>query len=182
MEIAFGYCHCGCGHLAPICKENNAKKGLVKGRPREFICGHAGASASRKSVRYIVEDRGYSTPCWIWQLALDEDGYGQESVKHVSSKAHRNSYEAKYGPIPDGLVPDHLCKVRCCVNPGHIELVTWEVSAQRTSNVKLSNDDVRLARSLWGSGHTAQQIAARLGVSASVAHDAATRRSWKNID
>jgi hypothetical protein len=45
--------------------------------------------------------------------------------------AHRWSYEYHVGPIPDGLQLDHLCRVRRCVNPWHLEPVTNRVNSQR---------------------------------------------------
>jgi hypothetical protein len=58
-------CECGCGDLAPIAKRTNRRQGCVKGQPQCFICGHN----KRQGDRYIVEDRGYDTPCWVWQGA-----------------------------------------------------------------------------------------------------------------
>ena len=62
--------------------------------------------------------------CVIWFGAKRSDGYGliHHMKKHV--RAHRFAYEQKYGPIPDGLVIDHLCRNRACVNPDHMEPVT----------------------------------------------------------
>lgn len=67
--------------------------------------------------------------CWLWLKAVDKDGYGKFNYpdrpghkRHV--RAHRFIYEATKRPIPDGLVTDHLCRVSCCVNPDHIEIVT----------------------------------------------------------
>lgn len=65
--------------------------------------------------------------CWIWLGALSEKGYG-----HVNGKiAHRVNYEFHKGPIPDGLQLDHKCRVRCCVNPHHLEPVTLQVNVER---------------------------------------------------
>jgi hypothetical protein len=58
--------------------------------------------------------------CWIWMGALSEAGYGRD----WNSRAHRVTYEALRGPIPDGMVLDHKCRTRCCVNPDHLEPVT----------------------------------------------------------
>lgn len=66
--------------------------------------------------------------CWIWQLSISVWGYGRIKIwvdggqKLIS--AHRYAYEALVGPIPDGLQIDHLCRVRSCVNPDHLEPVT----------------------------------------------------------
>jgi len=70
--------------------------------------------------RRVLLDDG----CWEWQGAHDKDGYGCFSVTAKESwRAHRYAYEFLRGPIPDGLVIDHLCKNRGCVNPGHMEPV-----------------------------------------------------------
>jgi hypothetical protein len=74
--------------------------------------------------RVREEDRGFSSPCWIWQLSLDAYGYAQGSPRGRVCKIHRFTYEELVGPIPAGLVSDHLCRNRNCVNPGHIEPVT----------------------------------------------------------
>jgi hypothetical protein len=47
-----------------------------------------------------------------------------ENGKKVLRRAHRLYYELEKGPIPKGLTLDHLCRVRCCVNPDHLEPVT----------------------------------------------------------
>lgn len=63
-------------------------------------------------------------PCWVWTDALDRDGYGNFGVDGAHLRPHRFAYELLVGPIPDGLVLDHLCRVRRCVNPTHLEPVT----------------------------------------------------------
>lgn len=62
--------------------------------------------------------------CWLW-TAAKIDGYGRFSpVSGQVVCAHRWSYEHHVGPIPEGLTIDHLCRVRNCVNPDHMEPVT----------------------------------------------------------
>ena len=71
----------------------------------------------------------FTDSCWLW-TASRVVGYGDFSVgsrvdgsaKHV--RAHRWAYGYLVGPIPEGLVIDHLCRVRHCVNPDHMEPVT----------------------------------------------------------
>lgn len=62
--------------------------------------------------------------CWLWMRSVNWGGYGSMGVNGRSCKAHRVSYELLVGPIPEGLTLDHLCGVRCCVNPAHLEPVT----------------------------------------------------------
>ena len=69
--------------------------------------------------------------CWEWTGARSSKGYGQWSVRGVSKSIHRLTWQEFRGPIPDGLVIDHLCRVRHCCNPDHMEVVTGLVNAQR---------------------------------------------------
>jgi hypothetical protein len=62
--------------------------------------------------------------CWLWTGTLAGGGYGWFLADGKSTPAHRWAYEYLVGPIPDGLDIDHLCRVRRCVNPDHLEPVT----------------------------------------------------------
>lgn len=55
--------------------------------------------------------------CWLWQGAIRHDGYGRTRAHNRYLMAHRRIYELLVGPIPDGLVADHVCEVRRCVRP-----------------------------------------------------------------
>jgi hypothetical protein len=65
-----------------------------------------------------------NTGCWLRTGSLNHCGYGRFKVDRVEHIAHRLVYEQIKGPIPAGLVLDHRCLVRTCVNPGHLEPVT----------------------------------------------------------
>jgi hypothetical protein len=58
-------------------------------------------------------------------------GYGAFMVGGRNVRVHRWAYETLVGPIPDGLVIDHLCRVRNCVNPDHLEPVTHRENIRR---------------------------------------------------
>lgn len=65
--------------------------------------------------------------CWLWMGYLNDEGYGRlrlGSTEEPYSPAHKASYELLVGPVPEDLQLDHLCRVRCCVNPKHLEPVT----------------------------------------------------------
>jgi hypothetical protein len=65
-----------------------------------------------------------SGECWEWIGCKQYKGYGQFWMNGKVQKAHRISYELTKGEIPNGLVLDHLCRNRSCVNPEHLEPVT----------------------------------------------------------
>jgi hypothetical protein len=65
--------------------------------------------------------------CWLWTGCQNGTGYG----RFDKSVAHRFSYQLLVGPVPDGLDLDHLCRVRHCVNPDHLEPVTRSENLRR---------------------------------------------------
>lgn len=71
------------------------------------------------------------TPCWIWVSTKNRNGYGRTWWKKKRRVAHRAVYEALVQDIPEGLLLDHLCRVRDCVNPLHQEPVTPKVNTER---------------------------------------------------
>jgi hypothetical protein len=74
-------------------------------------------------ARFMSKVAKVESGCWEWQAFRERDGYGRFRLgKH--QLAHRVSYLMFVGSIPDGLVIDHICRVRCCVNPVHLRAVT----------------------------------------------------------
>lgn len=69
--------------------------------------------------------------CWIWAAYVDPGGYGRFSVVGQSLRAHRITYRALVGPIPDGREIDHRCRVRACCNPLHLEAVSHRENLYR---------------------------------------------------
>lgn len=77
----------------------------------------------------------HKTPsCWLFEGQKNTQGYGRMRMggrggRHLP--AHRISYEIYVGPIPDGMVLDHLCRVVNCVNPAHLQAVTQRTNVLR---------------------------------------------------
>lgn len=71
--------------------------------------------------------------CWLWTAYISPDGYGRfDRLRAMGEQsAHRIAYVLLVGPIPDGLELDHLCRVRHCVNPLHLEAVTHAENVRR---------------------------------------------------
>lgn len=126
-------------------------------------------------ARYRVDRR---TGCWTFAGRTDRDGYG--IVKHggKARAAHRVAYETHVGPIPAGLVIDHVCGNRACVNPAHLEAVTVAENARRGAQAKLDPERVREIRRLADHGATIHEMSRLYGVSRLTIRNVVQRRSW----
>lgn len=103
-------------------------------------CGDITALAYRigwdhpDDVRMRIErlsERDPLSGCWVWTGDHSGDGYPRITMSGRRRQAHRISYEAHVGSIPDGMEIDHLCRRTLCVNPAHLEPVTGLVNRLR---------------------------------------------------
>jgi hypothetical protein len=172
MYETLPYCQCGCGEQVKL----NKKTGKAN---RYAAPGHAG-HLTRK-VDYIVEDRGHTTPCWIWNRSKTSKGYGQVTQKGSKTRlyAHRVYYEQHVGPIPDGLFIDHLCREHACVNPAHMEPVTNRENLRRGRSTKI---DVQVAQQIREATGTQREIAAQFGISHPTVNRIRNGVSWAPAD
>lgn len=127
----------------------------------------------RMRGKYLVDA---ATGCWCWSGSLDRDGYAaqfrigsrsDESRRNV--KPHRWTFERKNGPIAEGLVIDHLCRNRACVNPDHMEAVTPLVNHAR---------GLRAKRAICPKGHAiagANELQRRSGIRCRICANAYAR-------
>jgi hypothetical protein len=88
--------------------------------------------------------------CWTWKATLDRKGYGQFSLGGKTKAAHRIAYMLVQGAIPDGLQLDHLCRVRHCVRPSHLEPVTGRENLLRSP---LTLNSISAAKTACPRGH-----------------------------
>jgi len=95
---------------------------------------------ARPSIAERLERNSIPEPnsgCRIWLGKLTPEGYGLIRIGSLRdgsrrlAKAYRVSFETHRGPLPPGLVPDHLCRVRSCINAWHLEPVTGRVNILR---------------------------------------------------
>jgi HNH endonuclease len=75
-----------------------------------------------------IEPTGF---CWLWTGGLNNCGYGQVTYRGKTCSAHRAVYTELVGEIPKGLQLDHLCHIRNCVNPDHLEPITKAENMRR---------------------------------------------------
>lgn len=86
--------------------------------------------------RVNMVDTGHSTPCWVSNRAHNGSGYTKMSYgQHTIWYVHRLAYIVFVGPIPNGLHIDHLCRVRACCNPDHLEPVTPRENVLRGESI-----------------------------------------------
>lgn len=198
-------CECGCGQPAPIAGQTDLKRGYVKGEPRRFVKGH-----QRKPKRAIADrfaakvDLNGPVPecapelgqCHLWTAGLMGKGYGciWDDVRGRMVGAHIVAYEMAEGhAVPDGYELDHLCRVRRCVRPSHLETVTHrenvvrgvrprmtrEQRGERNPAAKLRAPQVAEIRQMYASGDVTQTALGRkFGVTTRTIGNIVRGASW----
>lgn len=89
--------------------------------------------------RLLTAAAGAPTECWEWLGSLNSAGYGRIRADGVEWLAHRFAYTHLVKTIPDGMVIDHLCRNRICVNPAHLEVVTSKINTLRGESFAAKN-------------------------------------------
>jgi hypothetical protein len=121
-------------------------------------------------------DRRGDDECWPWLDRPSSDGYGVFGVGQKVVKAHHWAYEQFIKPIPNGLMPDHLCHDpavckldkacphRLCVNYlHHLELVTNRENVLRGARTKVQDDLAAVLHARWLAGEKIEALALEAG-------------------
>ncbi len=112
-----------------LCACGSSKK---RTSARCLRCDQVGRRVDPAERFWAKFEQDDATGCWLWTAAVNASGYALLGSRYLSSQlAHRFAYELLVGPIPAGLTLDHLCRVRWCVNPGHVEPVTRGENVRR---------------------------------------------------
>lgn len=100
-------------------------------------------SLASGDYRYVVDPE---TGCWLWAGATDRGGYGRIWFGGKLWAAHRVFYEIHREPIPPKMQIDHLCCVRLCVRPDHLEPVWLPENIARGARTRIPLKTVRAIR------------------------------------
>jgi hypothetical protein len=143
-----------------------------------------------------LEERAIPEPnsgCLLWLLSCNRKGYGQMRHDGKNRRAHRLSWKATKGPIPDGMIVCHKCDVRACINPAHLFLGTdADNAADRDAKgrrlgpagetngfAKLTEADVRAIRS---DSRSQSAIADAYGIRQGHVSRIKLRTVWTHLD
>lgn len=122
--------------------------------------------------------------CWEWQGKIHKNtGYGAKTYAGKNYLAHRWVWLMLCGSIPDGLVINHKCSNRKCVNPAHLEITDQAGNCRHGKGTKLTAEQVKEIRCAkigkkWGDG---KKLAEKYGVTGATIHDIWNGRSWPEV-
>jgi HNH endonuclease len=107
-------------------------------RPNHLECvSPVRCSVERMMAQYVRKDPS-PNGCWQWAGSRGESGYGRIHARNGGGWAHRVVFERVVGPIPIGMQLHHLCRVRTCVRPEHLQVVNPEWHGCESNQVRWS--------------------------------------------
>ena len=142
----------------------------------------------RIKARVYIESNSIPIPftgCWLWLRSTGSHGYGNAFFTKATV-AHRVSYFAFNGEIPENKLVQHVCDNRWCVNPDHLLIGTdWsnandKVNKGRAAKV-LNTTKVITMRELARNGFGIRKIGRLMGVSQRTVQHVIRRKTWKHV-
>jgi hypothetical protein len=137
------------------------------------------------TLEWLRSNTSPAGECWLW-LGSTYEGYGSVNVGSGSRRVHVVAYELAVGPVPNGLVLDHLCRTPACCNPAHLEPVTNQENVRRGKSLVYVDGKCprcgseQLYKRRWGHScagcrRVYEQTPARLAACAAYDRERATR-------
>jgi hypothetical protein len=158
----------------------------------------AGKSLTKADLERRIDRRG-DGECWPWTGCVNSWGYGQVTWQGVAMNASRAMYLAEHGGIAAGLVVCHSCDNPICCNPAHLFAATQAENladcrakgrARGTFSggvghprhvAKVTEDQVRMARELYGAGTTQTEIGRMVGLHPATVSRIVRRLAWAHV-
>lgn len=93
-------------------------------------------AAANAGFKLFAKTKRSESGCLEWQGCLSASGYGRIGIEKKTFRVHRVAWEMVRGPIPEGMVIDHLCRNKKCCDPEHLEVVTQKENVRRGNSGK----------------------------------------------
>jgi hypothetical protein len=134
-----------------------------------------------------------NTGCWLWTGATFHKGHGAIRFRGTQWKAHRVSWTANIGEIPQSMCVLHKCDTPCCINPRHLFLGTKGdnnrdrtaknrgAKGSRMGTSKLKESDVQIIKQRLRQGATAADLGKEFGVSNVAVSQIRLGRTWRHV-
>lgn len=123
-------------------ERKRARKRVASRMPEGATPGYEGGPIPSSILTRIVVQDGQASdwvegPCWVW-IGAQINGYGNVRLGGRAHQVHRFTFAAVNGPIPEGMVSDHVCGHRACCNPRHLRVMEHAENVRRGNRAVLA--------------------------------------------